>query len=314
MHVMYPEISPYDQCMLNVNGGHVIYLEQSGNLQGLPVIFLHGGPGSGSNENHRRYFNPEKYRIIIFDQRGCNRSTPRGGIKFNTTHDLIQDMEQIRNYLSIDKWLVFGGSWGATLGLLYAEAYPQHVAGMVLRGAFLARSADLDWFGRSGVNRVFPDYWQEFTGIIPVAEREDLITAYYRRVIEGDRATREKYAKAWSLWSGRVVTYTLQDATEEEDINTIIDRVSIETHYARNRYFISENQILAKIKNIPEVPIIIIHGRRDLTCTLEASWLLHQALPKSGFIIVKDAGHLAGEPPMIDALVSATDRIWSLLT
>ena len=314
MHVLYPEISPYDQCMLNVDGGHVIYLEQSGNPQGLPVIFLHGGPGSGSNENHRRYFNPEKYRIIIFDQRGCNRSTPQGGIKSNTTRDLIQDMEQIRNHLSIHTWLVFGGSWGVTLGLLYAEAYPQYVAGMVLRGAFLARHSDLDWFVRSGLNRVFPDYWQELTGIIPVAERDDLITAYYRRVIEGDRATREKYAKAWSLWSGRVVTYTLEDATEEEDINTIIKRVSIELHYARNRYFITENQILANIINIPEVPIIIVHGRRDLTCTLEASWSLHQALPTSDFIIIKDAGHLAGEPPMIDALVSATDRIWSLLT
>ena len=183
-----------------------------------------------------------------------------------------------------------------------------------LLGRDTARHSDLDWFVRSGLNRVFPDYWQELTGIIPVAERDDLITAYYRRVIEGDRATREKYAKAWSLWSGRVVTYTLEDATEEEDINTIIKRVSIELHYARNRYFITENQILANIINIPEVPIIIVHGRRDLTCTLEASWSLHQALPTSDFIIIKDAGHLAGEPPMIDALVSATDRIWSLLT
>ena len=314
MQVIYPEISAYDQCLLSVNGGHAIYLEQSGNPEGLPVIFLHGGPGSGCNENHRRYFNPGKYRIIIFDQRGCHRSTPQGGIENNTTHDLIRDMEQIRNHLSIDKWLVFGGSWGATLGLLYAEAYPQHVTGMVLRGAFLARGVDLDWFVRAGVNRIFPDYWQDFSGIIPVAERGDLVAAYYMRVIEGDRATREKYARAWSQWAGRVVTYTLQDAQEEEEINTIINRVSIESHYARNRYFISENRILTDIKNIPEVPIIIIHGRRDLTCPLESSWLLHQALPESEFIIVKEAGHLAGEPLMIDALVSATDRMASLLS
>ena len=216
---------------------HRIYVEECGNGQGIPVIFLHGGPGSGSNENHRRYFDPEKYRIIIFDQRGSNRSIPQGGIDNNTTDDLIRDMEQIRDRLLIDKWLIFGGSWGATLGLLYAESHPQCVSGMILRGAFLARKSDLEWFAETGVNRVFPDYWKEFTAIIPAEERNDLVSAYYKRVNEGDQKTKEKFARAWSQWAGRVVTYNLQEIkAEEENINTTIHEVSIETHYAKNRY------------------------------------------------------------------------------
>ena len=292
---------------------HRIYIEECGNGQGIPVIFLHGGPGSGCNENHRRYFDPEQYRIIIFDQRGSNRSAPQGCIENNTTDTLIRDLERIRQHLSINKWLIFGGSWGATLGLLYAETCPEQVTGMVLRGTFLARKADLEWFAGAGVNRIFPDYWKEFTEVIPAAERNDLVSAYYSRVIEGDRATKEKFARAWSQWAGRVVTYTLPEVKEEDDINTTINQVSIETHYAKNRYFLRENQILENVGSIPKVPVIIIHGRRDLTCTLEASWSLHQALPQSEFIIVKDGGHLAGEPPMVDALVTATNRMATLL-
>ena len=239
---------------------------------------------------------------------------PQGGIENNTTADLVQDMERIKQHLSIDKWLIFGGSWGATLALLYTEAHPQCVSGMILRGAFLARKSDLDWFVRAGVNQVFPDYWKDFIDIIPANERNDLVTAYYQRVINGDQATKEKYAWAWSQWAGRIVTYNLQEIkAAEEDIKTIIHEVSIETHYAKNRYFIRENQILDNTGNIPDVPVIIIHGRRDLTCTLESSWSLHQALPRSEFIIVKEGGHLAGEPPMVDALVNATNRMASLL-
>jgi proline iminopeptidase len=314
VNLLFPELETNHNQQLDVGNTHHIYVEESGNTHGIPVIFLHGGPGSGSNENHRRYFDPEKYRIIIFDQRGCNRSTPQGAVLNNTTDDLIADIEQIRLHLDIDKWLLFGGSWGATLALLYAEGHPEHVAGMILRGTFLARQSDLDWFARTGANRIFPDYWKDFTDVIPIDEHNDLAIAFYRRVIEGDRATREKFAKAWSQWAGRVVTYNLQEPKEEEeDISTIIHRVSIETHYAKNRYFIRENQILDNIASIPDAPISIIHGRRDLTCTLESSWLLHQALPKSEFIIVRDGGHLAGEPPMVDALVSATNKMASLL-
>ena len=313
MHTLFSELESNQFFHIEADG-HQVYVEECGNTRGIPVIFLHGGPGSGCNERHRRYFDPEKYRIIIFDQRGCNRSSPQGSIENNTTDDLLRDMERIRQHLSIDNWLIFGGSWGATLGLLYSETHPQHVTGMILRGTFLARKSDLDWFAHAGVNRVFPDYWKEFTGMIPVDERNDLVTAYYKRVINGDRATKEKYAQAWSQWAGRVVTYNLQEIKEEEeDVNKTIHEVSIETHYAKNRYFISENQILDNIGNIPDVPVIIIHGRRDLTCTLEASWLLHQALPNSDLVIVRDGGHLAGEPPMVDALVTATNRMASLL-
>ena len=313
MLTLFPELE-CNQSFYIEEDGHRIYVEECGNGQGIPVIFLHGGPGSGSNENHRRYFDPDKYRIIIFDQRGCNRSTPQGSIDNNTTDDLLRDMERIRDHLSVDKWLIFGGSWGATLGLLYAESYPQHVTGMILRGTFLARKSDLDWFAHQGANRIFPEYWKEFTGIIPTGERNDLVAAYYKRVNEGDRKTKEKFARAWSQWAGRIVTYNLQAIKEEEEnINTTIHEVSIETHYAKNCYFIRENQILDNIDKIPDAPVIIIHGRRDLTCTLESSWSLHQALPHSEFIIVRDGGHLAGEPPMVDALVSATNSMASLL-
>lgn len=316
MKELYPEISCYKNHTLIINELHKVYFEESGSPVGIPVIFLHGGPGSGCKEHHRRYFNPENYRIIIFDQRGCNRSSPQGSVINNTTTDLLRDMEQIRISLNIDKWLVFGGSWGATLSLLYAEAYPERVLGLVLRGTFLARQRDLDWFAKDGANRIFPDYWEKFIDVVPVNKRHDLISTYHE-VIHGNsnNNARIKYAKAWSDWAGKVVTYTLLevDINETEDIEKLLSQVAIETHYAFNHYFIKENQILNNISKIPDVPIIIIHGRRDLTCTLEASWLLHKALPKSEFNIIPDAGHLAGEPGMVDALITATDKISELI-
>ena len=314
MKTLYPEIDCLNQSELSV-GNHRIYFEESGNLQGIPVIFLHGGPGSGCNPNHRRYFNPEKYRIIIFDQRGCNRSSPQGCIENNTTLDLLDDIESIRKTLEINKWMVFGGSWGATLGLLYAQRVPERILGMVVRGSFLARQCDFDWFAKSGANRIFPDYWQDFVGEIPESERSDLGLAYYNRVVKGDYKTKEKFARLWSQWATRVVTYSLAEISspDEESTETLINQVNIETHYARNRYFIKENQILDNVGKIPEVPIRIIHGRKDMTCTLEASWSLHKKLPHSEFFIVRDAGHLAGEPAMVDALINATDHMAEIL-
>jgi len=310
MQKLYRKTRPYNLQNLPVTGGHTIYLEQCGNPRGIPVVFLHGGPGSGCNENHRRYFNPKKYRIIIFDQRGCNRSTPQGCTENNTTRDLLYDMERIRKYLEIDRWLIFGGSWGATLGLLYAERFPECVTGLILRGTFLARRRDLDWFAKEGSNRIFPDYWEKFIEIVPENERDDPVAAYYRRVFSKDIKTRKKYARAWSALADKIVTYTLENKkTEKEDIKQLLHKVSIETHYANNHYFINENQILKNIHRIPKLPTTIIHGRRDLTCILETSWSLHKALPHSELIIVPDAGHLAGEPAMIDALVSATNKM-----
>lgn len=315
MKELYPEIPCYKSHILRIGDIHKVYFEESGNPNGIPVVFLHGGPGSGCKENHRRYFNPHKYRIIIFDQRGCNRSSPQGCVNENTTLELLQDMEQIRTSLGIDKWVLFGGSWGATLSLLYAEAFPEQVSGLVLRGTFLARQRDLDWFAKDGANRIFPDYWEKFLKVVPVDKRHDLVNAYYE-IIHNTKNDNEKlsYARAWSDWAGKVVTYTLPEAeTGEENIDKLLNQVSIETHYAFNRYFIAENQILDNISKIPDVPVKIIHGRRDLTCTLEASWLLYEALPDAGINIISDAGHLAGEPAMIDALVTATDEMSFLI-
>ncbi|MFT5132595.1 MAG: proline iminopeptidase [Gammaproteobacteria bacterium] len=317
MRVLYPEIQPFRSQLLSVDDIQQVYFEESGNRKGTPVIFLHGGPGSGSNGNHRRYFDPGKYHIINFDQRGCNRSTPNGCVENNTTQILLQDIEAIREYLNIDRWLIFGGSWGATLGLLYAEAYPERVKGMVLRGTFLARKTDLDWFVKEGANRIFPDYWQDFIQLIPEDERNDMVSAYHVRLHGNDKQAQKVAAVAWSVWAGRIVTYMLSsvnpDTYQPGNIEQTINEVLIETHYARNAYFIKENQILTEINSVPEVPIIIIHGRKDLTCTLDASWELHRALPRSNLVIVRDGGHLAGETPMVDALITATDKMTELL-
>lgn len=310
---LFPEIKPFHSDLLSVGGKHRVYYEQSGNRDGIPVVFIHGGPGSGSNENHRRYFDPEKYHIINFDQRGCHRSTPNGLTEDNTTQLLISDMESIRDTLMIDRWMIFGGSWGATLGLLYAQSHPERVSGIVLRGTFLARGIDLDWFINDGANRIFPEYWHEFRNLIPENERNDLVDAYYQRVHSNDKKSREQAAVAWSVWAGRIVTYMLESVDPDNyvpsDIPQTVNEVLIETHYAKHKYFIAENQIIQQIGKLPEVPVIIIHGRRDLTCTLEASWLLHQNLPGSSLRVVRKGGHLAGEDAMVDALIHATNEM-----
>jgi len=317
LNVLYPELEPFDTDFLELDDGHSIYFEQSGNEKGLPVIFFHGGPGSGCNENHRRYFNPDKYRIIIFDQRGCHRSTPNGSVENNSTQDLLSDIESIRNKLSIEKWVLFGGSWGATLALLYVEKYPQRVSAMILRGIFLARQCEFEWFANNdvnnvnGVNRIFPDYWDEYLSLFGDNEKDDLLGSLYQRVFSENRETQLEAAKAWSLWVGRVVTCNLNQSyvLEEEEDEKLVNEVKIEMHYAKNRYFIMENQILANISQVPDVPITIIHGRKDFTCLAESSWSVQQALPNSELIMVADAGHLASEPAMVDALVSATDQM-----
>ena len=315
MRELYPEIGASQSYQLKVDQVHTIYVEEAGNPRGIPVIFLHGGPGSGCNENHRRYFNPKKYRVVLFDQRGCHRSKPAGETTNNSTSELLQDIERIREHLGIEKWLVFGGSWGATLGLLYAQAHPSRVLAMILRGTFLARQKDLDWFARQGASMIFPDYWRDFTEIIPAPERDNLVSAYHLRVHGADRKTREATALAWSKWAGRIVTYLLPGAEYTPgDVNKTVHEVLIETHYAKHRYFIAENQILDNADQLPAVPTRIIHGRRDLTCTLDASWSLHQALPDSELVIVNEGGHLAGEPVMVDALVTATDEMVKRLT
>lgn len=312
---LYPELESFANSKYAVDS-HSVYYEQAGNPSGIPVIFLHGGPGSGCNENHRRYFNPNKYRIILLDQRGCNRSTPNGCVKNNSTISILNDIEFIRNQLKIDKWLIFGGSWGATLALLYAEQYPQCVSGIILRGTFLARQTDFDWFAKNGVNRVFPDYWKEFISDFSEDEKNNLLQSLHRNIFSDDKNIQLKAAKMWGLWAGRVVTHSLniEYVIEEDDEDKLINEVKIEMHYAKNKYFIAENEILDNILKIPDVPVTIIHGRKDLTCLPESSWLVHQALPKSKLTMVSNAGHLASEPAMIDALITATDDMAELLS
>ena len=313
---LYPEIEPFSVATLRA-GEHTIYFEQSGNVDGLPVVFLHGGPGSGCNVNHRRYFNPDYYRIIIFDQRGCHRSTPQGYVQDNTTQHLLNDINALRNELAIEKWLLFGGSWGATLALLYAEQYPDHVSGMILRGTFLARWQDLVWFvdPTAGVSRIFPDYWQTCLSAFERPTITDLISALHARVFSDDLDVALPVARAWALWAGQVVTHNLNlDAPytlDDSDPIRLLNEVRIEAHYAKNRYFIAENKILEQLAQVPKVPLTLLHGRKDLTCPLESSWRVHQALPHSKLVIVADAGHLASEPAMVDALVTASDEMAS---
>ncbi len=313
MRTLYSELEPFSKDVLELKNGHSIYFEQSGNKTGLPVIFLHGGPGTGCNEDHRRYFNPDKYRIIIFDQRGCNRSKPNGCVDNNSTQDILDDIESIRNKLNIEKLILFGGSWGATLALLYAEQYPQHVSGIILRGTFLARQCDFEWFAHDGVSRIFPDYWQEYLANFAENEMNERLQALHRRVFSDNKEIQLEAARAWALWAGRVVTHSLnlkeEYALEENSDEKLINEVRIEMHYAKSRYFIKENQILGNISKIPDVPVTIIHGRKDLTCLPESSWSVHQSLPGSNYVVVTDAGHLASEPAMVDALITATDQM-----
>ena len=315
MKQLYPEIAPLHTYQLGAGDNHKIYVEECGNPAGIPVVFLHGGPGAGCNENHRRYFNPDKYRIVIFDQRGTARSAAVDWVEENTTQHLLADMENIRQFLTIDKWLIFGGSWGATLGLLYAQTWPERVLGMILRGTFLARRQDGGWFIHQ-VGRLLPQYWKQFTGLIPRLERDDMISAYHRRVHGDDINARNAAVRAWYNWSGRVVTYQLPEITMlgETNMDRMVQEVAIETHYAKHKYFIEENQILRNINRLPQVPIRIIHGRRDITCTLDASWALSQALPQAELTCVNNGGHLASEPVMIDALITATDAMAEQLT
>ncbi len=320
MAELYPELAAFAKHDLK-SDPHTIYFEQCGNPNGLPVLFLHGGPGSGCNENHRRYFDPSQYRIILLDQRGCHRSKPNGLLAHNTTQDILNDIEAIRAQLNIEQWVLFGGSWGVTLSLLYAERYPQHVAGMILRGGFLARQSDLDWFvGECGVGGLFPDYWQRLMTDIGIASRAELLPALQQQLHDAERAVVLAAARAWGLYAGRVVTHNMiaDYVVDDSDPETLINSAKIEIHYASNRYFIAENQILANIATIPDVPITIIHGRRDLTCRLASSWAIHEVLCKQNnntpdLIIVPDAGHLAGEPVMVDALVTATDQMAATL-
>ena len=314
MKELYPHIEPYAVHILDVEGGHRLYVEECGNPQGQPVVYLHGGPGSGCKTFHRRFFDPQKYRIVLLDQRGAGRSHPSGCLENNTTFHLIQDLELIRERLKIARWLVYGGSWGSTLGLLYGQAHPDCINGMVLRGSFLARQRDLDWFVGDGVRRIYPERWAEFMGALSTP-RDDLIAALHDILLGPDELAQRRVAKAWTLWSEQIAQAESFDAADVERHApaTMLQKARIELHFAVNRYFLEEDQILRHCDRLPKVPILLIHGRRDLVCPLEAAYSLRQALPAADLRVLPRSGHLPVGEEMIDALVSATDEMAALL-
>jgi proline iminopeptidase len=310
MKTLYSEILPYQTFFLETGSKHAVYVEQSGNPGGVPVIFLHGGPCSGTKPDHRRFFNPEKYRIILFDQRGCGQSLPFGELEDNTTQDLIDDMERIRKRLAIDQWLLFGGSWGGALALLYAQQHTSKVMGMIIRGVFLARKQDLDWFAKSGAGLIYPEQWQRLIESIPARWHKDPVQGLCDALWGDDEVAKRRVAKEWMAWGGQVALGRDYRPGPENDHVTekMVKQVSMEMHYARNRYFIRENQILEGCDRLCSTPTVIIHGRNDLVCPIEAGMKLHQALPEAEYIILPNAGHVAQGEEMIDALASAADK------
>jgi len=305
MLVLYPELKPYQRHSLKVSELHELYIDEAGDPDGVPVLFIHGGPGSGCDASSRRFYDPAFYRIVTFDQRGCGRSTPHGELSDNTTHDLIADMEAIREHLGIESWVLFGGSWGSTLSLLYAQHHPQRVKALILRGIFLCRQRDFDWLYKEGANRIFPDYWEEFIKPIPQSERGDLAQAYYSRLLGDDELLRMGVAKAWSAWEGncsklRPSSTALAKFTKPHNA---LAMARIETHYFVNKGFIDENHILNSMQSIKDIPGRIVHGRYDMVCPLDNALSLHQQWPNSELVIVRDAGHSASEPGTVDALI-----------
>lgn len=311
MLLLFPEIKPYKRHQVRVSDAHELYLDESGNPDGIPVLFVHGGPGGACDNNSRRYYDPQIFRIITFDQRGCGRSTPHGSLEENTTAHLISDMEKIREHLAIAEWMLFGGSWGSTLSLLYAQAYPKRVLALILRGIFLCRLCDLDWVYKDGTNRIFPDYWEDFVKPIPESEREDLVEAYYSRLTGGDELARMAAAKSWSAWEANCskLRPSSELLAQFSEPHKALALSRIESHYFVNKGFMEENQILKNIGKINDIPGRIVHGRYDILCPLSNALVLHQRWKSSELHIVRDAGHSATEVGTVDALIRATQDI-----
>lgn len=308
---LYPELEPFDHGHLAVDGHHEVYYEQCGNPEGKPVVFVHGGPGGGAGEAYRRFFDPAAYRIVLFDQRGCGRSKPYASLQDNTTWHLVDDIERIREHLSIERWQVFGGSWGSTLALSYAQAHPERVTELVLRGIFMLRRKELLWFYQEGASNVFPDAWEEYLAPIPEVERGDLMSAYYRRLTCDDERTRVEAARAWSIWEGST---SLLYRDEKKIAETGADEFAvafarIECHYfVHGGFFEAEDQLLRGVDRVRHIPTVVVQGRYDVVCPARSAWDLQRAWPESELVIVEDAGHSAFEPGIRSALLDATDR------
>lgn len=310
---LYAPIKPYQRGYLRVSSLHELYYEQSGNAEGKPVVFLHGGPGGGTDPGMRRFFNPRRYRIVLFDQRGCGASRPHAELRDNTTWELVADIERLRTHLQIERWQVFGGSWGSTLGLAYAERHPERVTELVLRGIFLLRRSELDWFYQNphGAGSIYPDLWEQYVAPIPPSERADLIGAYYRRLTSEERALREAAAHAWSTWEGATSFLRTNRAyvAKFEDAAYAAAFARIEAHYFMHRgFFESDDQLLRDLGRIRHIPAAIVQGRYDLVCPMRSAWDLHRAWPEAELSIIADAGHSAFEQGIARALVRATDR------
>lgn len=312
---VFPEIEPFNTFRLKVSNIHELHIEECGNPKGQPVLFLHGGPGAGISTKHRRYFDPKHYRIILFDQRGAGKSTPHAELKENTTWDLVADIEKIREHLEIQKWLVFGGSWGSTLALAYAETHPKSVTGLVLRGIFLCRKDEINWFYQAGAHQVFTDFWEKYEEVIPESERHDMLSAYYKKLTSKDEFERLKAAKAWSTWEGS----TIKLIPDQQAMATFggdhmaVSLARIEAHYFINGcWWRTDNQLIEDVHKIRHIPSVIVQGRYDMVCPFKSAWDLHKAWPEARFEVVPTAGHAVDEPGIVDALIRATESFKNL--
>jgi proline iminopeptidase len=311
---LFPPIEPYATGMLKLEAPHTLYWEQSGNPHGTPVAFLHGGPGAGATPTHRRFFDPQHYRIIIFDQRGAGRSTPLGSVADNTTAHLVADMEALRRHLGIERWVLFGGSWGSTLALAYAETHPERCLGLVLRGVFLCRRSEVDWF-LYGIRAVFPEAWRAFSGFLPESERQDLLEAYHRRLTNPDPAVHMPAARAWSTYEGACSTLLPSPDTVAafgED-RMALGLARIEAHYFRNNVVAPKDDLVRRIDTIRRLPAIIVQGRYDMVCPIVSADELARAWPEAEYVIVPDAGHSAMEPGIRARLIAATEKLRRIL-
>lgn len=306
---LYPEIEPFETGYLDTGDGHQVYWERSGTRGAKPAVFLHGGPGGGCSPKHRQLFDPALYDVILFDQRGCGRSTPFASLDNNTTWHLVADIERLREMMGVETWQVFGGSWGSTLALAYAETHPEHVSELVLRGIYLLTKAEMDWYYQFGVSEMFPEKYEAFIAPIPEAERGDMITAYRKRLVGEDREEQLRCAKAWSIWEGETITLLPEPATSDtfHEADFALAFARIENHYFTHAGWFEDGQLLRDAHKLKDIPGMIVHGRYDMPCPMRQAWTLHQAWPKSDFHVIEGAGHAYSEPGILDRLIRATD-------
>jgi proline iminopeptidase len=310
LRALYPEIEAYESGFLDTGDGHSVYWERAGTKGAKPAVFLHGGPGGATSPKHRQLFDPTLYDVMLFDQRGCGNSTPHAGLDNNTTWHLVADIETLRQRMGVEKWLVFGGSWGSTLALAYAEAHPERVSELVVRGIYTLTKAELDWYYQFGVSEMFPDKWEGFIAPIPENERHEMMAAYRRRLVGTDRAEQLRCAKAWSLWEGETITLLpepdMSDKFGEDDFALAFAR--IENHYFVHAGWMDEGQLIRDAQRLKDIPGTIVHGRYDMPCPAKYAWGLHKAWPKAEFYLIEGAGHAYSEPGILDRLIRATDK------